>query len=377
VHVLEGYRQDTKNRREGAFLHFSAKEKSAQKLVTKENKTMKNHGQVSIQETSSVGMNHLPTTTIGMYAPPLSTCTISTTLSVDELMMGKILMSLKQDTFIKDFQSKNPPTTTIGTTKNTSKVMPSMMRNKMDLSVAMPTQTSSFEPPSLNTVSPLASTMYGGNQRPLIPPTQSPSERGKRYGPVVQLEDLRKCFNMPIAAVAKKFGICATLLKKICRRYGIQRWPHRQIRSLQKSIDMLRESLQVAKGTNKEYIAKKIAAFEYTLECIMRDPNTAAKGISAGRLASPASEEMIRRGGSRPKAKKTSPTKSSPEEEEEAEVDENDHHHQVPSDEYVTNKIEATQEQMLVEEESVVVEEEPVKQEDPKGPSMSLKSILC
>ncbi|CAH0481528.1 unnamed protein product [Peronospora belbahrii] len=118
----------------------------------------------------------------------------------------------------------------------------------------------------------------------------------KRYGPVVELQDLRNCFNMPIAAVADKFGICVTLLKKICRRHGIQRWPHRQIRSLQKSINMLRESFHLAKGTNREYIAKKITAFEYTLECIMQDPNTAAKGISTGRLASPATEEMIKRG---------------------------------------------------------------------------------
>ncbi|CAI5717503.1 hypothetical protein KXD40_006283 [Peronospora effusa] len=124
----------------------------------------------------------------------------------------------------------------------------------------------------------------------------TPRSVNKRYGPVVHLEDLRKCFNMPIAAVAQKFGICVTLLKKICRHHGIQRWPHRQIRSLEKSIDMLRESLDSAKGTNKEYVAKKIMAFEYTLECIIQDPNAAAKGILAGRLASPATEETNKRG---------------------------------------------------------------------------------
>ena len=101
---------------------------------------------------------------------------------------------------------------------------------------------------------------------------------------------------MPIAAVAHKFGICVTLLKKICRRHGIQRWPHRQIRGLQKSIDLLRESLHAAKGANKAYVAQKIVAFEYTLERMIQDPNAAAKGILAGRLASPATEEMIKRG---------------------------------------------------------------------------------
>ncbi|KAF1336563.1 Nlp7 protein, partial [Globisporangium splendens] len=199
-------------------------------------------------------------------------------LSTDDVLMGEILISLKRHAVVQREVTSS-----------------ASYRSKVDLTVQMPTRqetedavAASFA--SLSTVSPVASSAYA-----LVAPSHSPSERTKRYGPVVQLDDLRKCFNMPIAAVARKFGICATLLKKICRRHGIQRWPHRQIRSLQKSIDMLRESLAVAKGSNKEYIAKKIAAFEYTLECIMQDPNTAAKGISAGRLASPATEELVKR----------------------------------------------------------------------------------
>lgn len=208
--------------------------------------------------------------------PPAS----ANTLSSDELLMGEILLSLKRDAI-----KAEPPAGA------------DSYRNKVRLSVEVASPSSSsadvFSFDAFASVSPLAARVP---LRP-SPHVASPRHGGpRRYGPVVQLDDLRQCFNMPIAAVARKFGICATLLKKICRRHGIQRWPHRQIRSLQKSIDMLRESLSVAKGSNKEYIAKKIAAFEYTLECIMQDPNTAAKGISAGRLASPASEEMVKRG---------------------------------------------------------------------------------
>ncbi|OWZ08751.1 putative extracellular protein [Phytophthora megakarya] len=212
------------------------------------------------------------------------------------MLMGEILMSLKRDTpAVKVEQSATYRTKMTGLSVEVS--LPSTSRPGGD----SPADVFSFD--AFNSVSPMA---FKLPLHPAIPSVASPARtitpRGgsKRYGPVVQLEDLREylreCFNMPIAAVARKFGICATLLKKICRRHGIQRWPHRQIRSLQKSIDMLRESLSVAKGTNKEYIAKKIAAFEYTLECIMQDPNTAAKGISAGRLASPATEEMVKRG---------------------------------------------------------------------------------
>lgn len=213
-------------------------------------------------------------------------------LSVDDMLMGEILMSLKQDSIV----TRSAPTS--------EPRRPRYCNNMTGLSVEVtPPSTDSpadvFSLDAFQSVSPLAyhpvQPLSPAGVLPSPPTTVTPRGSSKRYGPVVQLEDLRECFNMPIAAVARKFGICATLLKKICRRHGIQRWPHRQIRSLQKSIDLLRESLRVAKGTNKDYIAKKIAAFEYTLKCIMQDPNTAAKGISAGHLASPATEEMIKR----------------------------------------------------------------------------------
>ncbi|KAG6599735.1 NLP7 protein [Phytophthora cinnamomi] len=241
----------------------------------------------------------------------------TTPLSVDDMLMGEILMSLKRDSpkLEPQYRSKRR-----GLSVQVALPLPAAPSG-----ASSPADVFSFD--AFSAVSPvafklplhpLAATATAAAASPSTPPTTTTPRGGnKRYGPVVQLEDLRECFNMPIAAVARKFGICATLLKKICRRHGIQRWPHRQIRSLQKSIDMLRESLSVAKGSNKEYIAKKIAAFEYTLECIMQDPNTAAKGISAGRLASPASEEMVKRG-NRARGRKRAAAKTPLSDDEEA-----------------------------------------------------------
>ena len=31
----------------------------------------------------------------------------------------------------------------------------------------------------------------------------------------------------PVEQVAKKFGMCTTALKKLCRKYGVMQWPHR------------------------------------------------------------------------------------------------------------------------------------------------------
>ncbi len=44
-----------------------------------------------------------------------------------------------------------------------------------------------------------------------------------------KLEELSKYFHMPEKAVAKELGICLTSLKKLCRSYGITRWPFRKV----------------------------------------------------------------------------------------------------------------------------------------------------
>ena len=41
---------------------------------------------------------------------------------------------------------------------------------------------------------------------------------------------LRDNFHLPLHTVAKKFGMCTTAFKKLCRRFEIPKWPHRQVR---------------------------------------------------------------------------------------------------------------------------------------------------
>jgi hypothetical protein len=43
----------------------------------------------------------------------------------------------------------------------------------------------------------------------------------------VKLDELSKYFHLPEKSVAKELGICLTSLKKLCRSYGITRWPFR------------------------------------------------------------------------------------------------------------------------------------------------------
>jgi len=51
----------------------------------------------------------------------------------------------------------------------------------------------------------------------------------------VSLGDLVRYFSIPLDKAARQLGVCPTTLKKLCRQYGIQRWPCRKLRREAKS----------------------------------------------------------------------------------------------------------------------------------------------
>lgn len=58
------------------------------------------------------------------------------------------------------------------------------------------------------------------------------------------LKEISKHFNTPIQDAAKALGVCPTILKKVCRRLGIVRWPYRRVNSLNKMIATLETAYQ-------------------------------------------------------------------------------------------------------------------------------------
>lgn len=57
------------------------------------------------------------------------------------------------------------------------------------------------------------------------------------------LYDLRDYFHLPIEETAKHVLLCPTVIKKICRKAGLARWPHRKVKSILKQITLLANSL--------------------------------------------------------------------------------------------------------------------------------------
>lgn len=89
----------------------------------------------------------------------------------------------------------------------------------------------------------------------------------------ISIDELRAHFDRPIIDVAKDFGICITLMKKICRRNGIKRWPHRQIRSLSKSIASMEAAMLSAHGSERDKYRDQILNLKLKRESVIADPN--------------------------------------------------------------------------------------------------------
>lgn len=88
----------------------------------------------------------------------------------------------------------------------------------------------------------------------------------------ITLEMLQPHFETPLAQVAKQFGICVTLLKKICRKHGISRWPHRQITGLRKSIASMEHAIGYFEGARRESYAEQLRKQKTKLALLLEDP---------------------------------------------------------------------------------------------------------
>ncbi|TDH71541.1 hypothetical protein CCR75_001086 [Bremia lactucae] len=90
----------------------------------------------------------------------------------------------------------------------------------------------------------------------------------------ITLDMLRPHFEEPLTKVATCFGICVTLLKKICRRLGIARWPHRQITGLRKSIASMEHAIGYFDGARRESYAGQLLKQKKKLAALLENPTT-------------------------------------------------------------------------------------------------------
>ncbi|KAK7253022.1 hypothetical protein RIF29_37402 [Crotalaria pallida] len=67
----------------------------------------------------------------------------------------------------------------------------------------------------------------------------------------ITLPDLAKYFDMPIVEASKNLNVGLTVLKRKCREFGIRRWPHRKLKSLDNLIHDLQEEAKYQESKDK------------------------------------------------------------------------------------------------------------------------------
>uniref|UniRef100_K3WJ72 RWP-RK domain-containing protein n=1 Tax=Globisporangium ultimum (strain ATCC 200006 / CBS 805.95 / DAOM BR144) TaxID=431595 RepID=K3WJ72_GLOUD len=99
---------------------------------------------------------------------------------------------------------------------------------------------------------------------------------------------LQPHFNRPLQEAALHFGVCTTLLKKICRKNGIKNWPFRRICGLHKSIVSMEKQVHYFDGEQKRSYAEQLHKLQLELEAYTRTgnaptPEFMARGELSGR----------------------------------------------------------------------------------------------
>ncbi|KAG7390525.1 hypothetical protein PHYPSEUDO_007751 [Phytophthora pseudosyringae] len=162
--------------------------------------------------------------------------------------------------------------------------------------------------PTTPTAVSLGDIMISGDPSMFLAPSGSPTNLVKQHmmppmphaGGVINVKDLtlnelRPHFNKPMAVVAKELGVCITLMKKICRRNGLVRWPHRRIRSLVNRITSLQVLASNAAGAERKRFQGQIAGLREELSAVIQNPNEKSRKAQTDTKIPIRAEQMLDR----------------------------------------------------------------------------------
>jgi len=93
----------------------------------------------------------------------------------------------------------------------------------------------------------------------------------------LEMEDLAKYFHLTIAEAAQHLGVCTTFLKKLSRKKGIERWPHRKIKSLDLVINSIMS--QLAEHPEDTRLQEELQSLKSKKEFIKTNPNIDLKTL--------------------------------------------------------------------------------------------------
>ncbi|CAM9443441.1 unnamed protein product, partial [Discosporangium mesarthrocarpum] len=92
---------------------------------------------------------------------------------------------------------------------------------------------------------------------------------------IISIEVLQHHFHQPLVKVAEELGVSLTMIKRQCRKLGIPRWPYRQICSINKAAEELREQYEAADNdADRDKYQRQLDATEKKKRLITRGAAT-------------------------------------------------------------------------------------------------------
>ena len=109
-------------------------------------------------------------------------------------------------------------------------------------------------------------------------------------------DELTRCFHLPMTQAAKQFGVSLTLFKKVCRKNGITRWPHRKLKSLKSKIGDLQSRLHSSQGSRENELRRRLEELRH-LDCdqkvhSLEDAASSTQSYEEGHSAVPAAADQ-------------------------------------------------------------------------------------
>ncbi|PUZ48460.1 hypothetical protein GQ55_7G246600 [Panicum hallii var. hallii] len=96
------------------------------------------------------------------------------------------------------------------------------------------------------------------SDKELAPTVQKQPRANRKHIDSITLVEIAQYFHLPIREASKTLKIGVSILKRKCRKYGIPRWPHRKIKSLESLINDLEYVLDDDSGEDAQQELQKI-----------------------------------------------------------------------------------------------------------------------
>jgi hypothetical protein len=110
-------------------------------------------------------------------------------------------------------------------------------------------------------------------------------------------------YHLPINEAAASLGMCATVLKKMCRKNGVERWPYRKFKSLDSMIEAYEGLLH-----RDVTLACEITNLQQKRTMLMADPNLPFKSLVSKNETNAFNARVLRLQGIAASPRKPEPT---------------------------------------------------------------------